>query len=141
MMKRPAPTRQHHEKFCLTERWILVTDARGRTVGHHTTYKLVTPLGDVLRTRVSHPVNRTSYAPSMWSHILRDQLRVTADEFWVCVLEGTLPDRGARVVPEAALPLHLVARLVRELGMTRQAIAGLNVEEARTLLDGDSSPE
>ncbi len=128
------PTRDDHEKFCVTEGWTLVTDARGRAVGHHATYKLITPTGDVLRTRISHPVNRSTYAPSMWSHILRDQLQVTAGEFWSCVLDGTRPDRGALVVPDAALPLHLVARLVRELGLTREEIAGLSVEDASRCL-------
>src|SRR5690606_35156640 len=127
------PTRKHHEKFCLAEGWTLVTDARGRAVGHHTTYKLVTPTGDVLRTRISHPANRTTCAPAMWSHILRDQLRVTADEFWSCLLEGTLPDRGAPVVPDAALPLHLVTRLVRELSLSRPEVAGLSIDEAQGL--------
>lgn len=140
MTTRPAPNRQHHEKFCVTEGWILVTDARGRAVGHHATYKLVTPIGDGLRTRISHPVNRTTYAPSMWSHILRDQLQVAANVFWACVLHGTRPDRGALAVPDAALPLHLVARLVRELGLTREEIAGLSVEDAsRRLTDQTDS--
>ena len=134
MTKHPAPTRKHHEKFCITEGWTLVSDARGRAVGHHTTYKLVTPTGDVLRTRISHPVNRTTYAPAMWSHILRDQLHVAADEFWACALDGSRPDRGAPVVPDAALPLPLVARLVRELGLSREEIAGLGLDEARKLL-------
>ena len=138
MTKRPAPTRQHHEIFCVTEGWALVTDARGRAVDRHATYKLVTHDGDVLRTRISHPVNRTTYAPSMWSHILCDQLQLTAGEFWSCVLDGTLPDRGALVVPDAALPLHLVARLVRELGLTREEIAGLSVEDASRRL-GDQT--
>jgi hypothetical protein len=137
MTKRPAPTRKDHEKFCLTEGWALVTDARGRAVGHHTTYKLVTPTGDVLRTRISHPANRTTYAPAMWSHILRDQLRVTADEFWSCLLGGTLPNRGVPKVPDTALPLHLVTRLVRELGLSRSEVAGLSIDEARGLLDQD----
>jgi hypothetical protein len=136
MTKHPAPTRQHHEKFCLTEGWIVVTDARGRAVGHHTTYKLMTPTGDVLRTRISHPANRTTYAPAMWSHILRDQLHVTTEEFWSCVLTGTLPDRGAPKVPDAALPLHLVSRLVRELGLSREEIAGLSLDEACKRLEG-----
>lgn len=143
MTKRPPPTRQHHKKFCLTEGWALVTDARGRAVGHHATYKLVIPAGDVLRTRISHPVNRTTYAPSMWSHVLRDQLQVTANEFWVCVLDGVCPDRGAWVVPDAALPLHLVSRLVHERGFSRQEVAGLSVEDAWAVLNakGDTQQQ
>ncbi len=135
MSKRPAPTRKHHEKFCVAEGWIRVTDARGRAVSHHATFTFATPQGDILRTRISHPIGRKTYAPSMWGHILRDQLRVSVNDFWACVLDGALPDRGAPKVPDAALPLPLVARLVRERGLSREEIAKLGAEEARALLE------
>lgn len=135
MSRFPAPTRKHHEKFCIVEGWTRVTDARGRAVSHHATFTFATPQGDVLRTRISHPIGRETYAPSMWAHILRDQLRVLAQEFWACVLKGDLPDRGAPRVPDAALPLLLVARLVRERGLSREEISKLSVEEAREMLN------
>lgn len=135
MSRFPAPARKHHEKFCVVEGWARVADARGRTVSHHATFTFATPQGDVLRTRISHPIGRETYAPSMWSHILRDQLRVSAGEFWACVLKGELPDRGAHKVPGAALPLALVARLVRELGLSREEIARLTLSRARELLE------
>lgn len=137
--KRPAPKRKLHERFCVAESWLVVSDARGRASGHHVTFRLVLPSGDVLRTRISRPVDRSSYAPSMWSHILRDQLRVSAGEFWACVLDGELPDRGGPVVPDSALPLHVVARLVRELGLTQEEIAGLGLDEANRLLSDPGS--
>ncbi len=129
------PARDDHERFCTVEGWTRVTDARGRTVSHHATFTFATPQGDVLRTRISHPIGRETYAPSMWSHILRDQLGVSAQEFWACVLKGEPPNRGASQVPDAALPLALVARLVRERGLSRDEIARLSVEEARELLE------
>lgn len=135
MSRHPAPTRKHHEKFCVTEGWIRVTDARGRAVSHHATFTFATPQGDILRTRISHPIGRETYAPSMWGHILRDQLRVSENDFWACVLDGVLPDRGAPKIPDAALPLPLVARLVRERGLSRAEIAKLSAEEARALLE------
>ena len=140
MSKHPAPTRKHHEKFCVTEGWTRVTDARGRAVSHHATFTFATPQGDILRTRISHPIGRDTYAPSMWAHILRDQLHVSADEFWACVLKGAQPDRGAPKIPDAALPLPLVARLVRELGLSREEIAKLSAETARELLERDRGP-
>lgn len=45
------------------------------------------PDGRVLRTRVSHPVDRTDYGKSLWSHILRDQLEVSEAQFWECVCQ------------------------------------------------------
>jgi hypothetical protein len=39
----------------------------GRTGTHHVTYELDLIDGGVLRTRISHPVDRSSYGRSMWS--------------------------------------------------------------------------
>jgi hypothetical protein len=72
--------------------------ARGRTGTHYVTYELGLPDGRILRTRISHPVDRNAYGSSLWSHILRDQLGVSEEEFWACVRDGIKPDRG---VPEA----------------------------------------
>ncbi len=135
MSKHPAPTRELHRKFCLVEGWRLVANARGHAVAHHETFKLATPQGEILRTRISHPAGRQTYSPTMWSHILRDQLHVTPAEFWACVANGTLPDRGAIRIPDSALPLSLVSRLVKDLGMSRSEIAKLTSDEARALLN------
>ena len=134
MSRHPAPTRQLHERFCVVEGWAPVMDARGSAVSHHTTYKFGTPQGDVLRTRISHPVGRETYSSALWAHILRDQIRVTAAEFWACVQDGVLPDRGLPKIPDDALPLPLVARLVNELGLSRADIAGLTLPDAMARL-------
>src|SRR3954469_23640834 len=95
----PRPTRQDHEEFCRTEGWRPVRDARGRTGTHHITYEFDLPDGRVLRTRISHPPDRSGYGAAIWSHILRDQLQVSEAEFWRCVRDGTGPDRGAPALP------------------------------------------
>nr|MDQ3359991.1 hypothetical protein [Actinomycetota bacterium] len=50
--------------------------------------------GRVLRTRVSRPANRESYGPALWKPILTEQLSVTEEQFWACVKDRRLPDRG-----------------------------------------------
>jgi hypothetical protein len=82
----PQPTRKDHQNYCLNEGWTQIRNARGKS-GHHVTFELTLPDGRVLRTRISHPPNRQTYGPSMWAHILRDQLHVSEDEFWACVRE------------------------------------------------------
>ncbi len=126
----PPGTRDAHEKFCTTEEWAPVKNARGQKVRHHVTYELGLHDGRILRTRVSRPVNRTTYGPSLWSAILRDQLEVTADIFWECVNEGILPDRGAPEVPAEALPLSLVVQLTRTAGLSEEAVAAMSKAEA-----------
>jgi hypothetical protein len=122
----PAPTRSDHETFCATEGWELVRDARGRTGTHHVTYELHVHDGRILRTRISHPPDRTTYGKSVWSHILRDQLGVSEAEFWACVQDKVKPDRGKPKVPEEALPADLVHLLMTRLGLGEADVAEMS---------------
>ncbi|MCU1417069.1 MAG: cytotoxic translational repressor of toxin-antitoxin stability system [Schumannella sp.] len=132
MSKHPAPDRERHDDFCVIERWEIVHGSKGKPVQHHRTYELVIPSGDILRTRISKPVDRTTYSASMWSAILRDQLKVTNDEFWACVQNKVLPDRGGAVAASnpKALPLHLLNELIERVGMTPEDAIALTLEEA-----------
>lgn len=135
MSRYPAPTREHHDDFCTVERWTLVRGATGKPVSHHRTYELTLWDHRILRTRISQPVDGSTYGPAVWSHILRTQLETTAETFWACVQNGILPDRGApgvREVPEA-LPLHLYRELQR-LGVEDAEIAALTPAAAADLL-------
>lgn len=126
----PQPTRQFHEKFCQVEEWTPVRDARGRAGTHHITYELGLRDGRILRTRISHPVDRTTYGPSIWRHILRDQLQVTDAEFWRCARDGVKPDRGEPEVPAEALPAELVYLLIHRVGLDETAVAAMTKDEA-----------
>jgi hypothetical protein len=126
----PSPTREDHERFCRIEQWNRVRDARGRSGTHHVTYELGLPDGRVLRTRISHPVDRTNYGPSMWGHILRDQLHVDEATFWACVRDGVKPDRGMPTPPAQALPAELVHLLISKVGLDEREVAAMGKEEA-----------
>ena len=129
-MKCPQPTRQDHDKFCNVEGWTPVRDARGRTGTHHVTYELPLPDGRVLRTRISHPPDRTTYGSSLWSHILRDQLGVTEEAFWACVRDGIKPNRGLPEAPPGALPADLVHLLINRVGLAEPEVAAMSKAEA-----------
>ncbi|KAA8890315.1 cytotoxic translational repressor of toxin-antitoxin stability system [Nocardia colli] len=129
-MSWPQPTRERHEQFCKVEGWARVRDARGRTGTHHVTYEFGLPDGRTLRTRVSHPVNRTTYGSAIWAHILRDQLAVVEESFWQCVLDGRLPDRGIPEVRGESLPADLVHLLISRAGLAENEIAAMTRAEA-----------
>ena len=143
-MSWPQPTRAHHEKFCRIEGWRPVRDARGRTGTHHCTYELDLPDGRILRTRISHPPDRTDYGPGIWRHILRDQLDVSEEQFWTCVRDGIPPGRAAANLPAHALPAEVVHLLLTRVKLTQADVAMLSLEQAVARLaqywtDGDQS--
>jgi len=126
----PSPTRKDHETFCQVEKWRRARDARGRTGTHHLTYELDLVDGRILRTRISHPVDRNEYGQSMWKHILRDQLEVTEARFWACVNHGVRPDRGMPQPTATALPADLVHMLISRVGVSESDVAGMSKDEA-----------
>lgn len=126
----PQPTRQDHQEFCHTEGWTPVRDARGRTGTHHVTYELNLPDGRVLRTRISHTPDRSTYGVSLWSHILRDQLAVTEEEFWACVRDNRKPNRGTPQPPAQTLPADLVHLLITRVGLDEAEVATMSKTEA-----------
>ncbi|MEU7916564.1 cytotoxic translational repressor of toxin-antitoxin stability system [Microbispora bryophytorum] len=126
----PQPTREDHERFCKAEGWRRIRDARGRTGTHHVTYELDLPAGGILRTRISHPPDRTTYGPSLWAHVLRDQLQVSEEEFWDCVRDGVVPDRGGPQAPPEALPADLVHLLIHRVGLTDAEVARMSKDQA-----------
>lgn len=126
----PAPTREAHDAFCKVEGWEQVRDAQGRTGTHHVIYELQLHDGRILRTRVSHPVNRDTYGASLWSHILRDQLDVDQATFWACVQEGKKPDRGAPEPPPEALPADLVHLLLTRVRLSQAEVAAMSKDQA-----------
>jgi len=131
LSKHPAPNRDHHDTFCVIEKWEIVRGSRGKPVTHHRTYELTLSNGDVLRTRISQPIDRTTYSAAMWAHILRDQLAVTATVFWDCVQNGVLPDRGGPPAANPnALPLHVLNQLVVRLGMSPEEAAAVPLADA-----------
>lgn len=130
-MSWPTPTRQDHLRFCEIEGWSAVRSSKGKTGTHHDTYELILESGDVLRTRISRPPDRTNYGQSIWKHILRDQLRVSEAEFWECLETGNPPQRGAIEEPEKEpIPTGVVWNLVNRVGISEEEVAAMNRDEA-----------
>lgn len=127
-----AASRRDHDRFCKTEGWDEVRNAQGGKVEHHITYELALPDGRILRTRISRPADNTTYGLSLWKHILTEQLDVTEAEFWACLRDKQLPDRGAATTepPAQALPASLVHQLIHVAGVPENDVAGMSLERA-----------
>ena len=134
-MSWPPPTREAHQCFCINEGWQQTRNARGSTGSRHVTFEITLPDGRVMRTRISHPPDRTAYGISVWRHILKDQLDVQESAFWACVNDGVKPSRGMPTPLKEALPAQLVALLIRRVGLPESEVAALTRDEAMTRLD------
>jgi hypothetical protein len=55
---------------------------------------------------------------------------VTEDEFWSCIRDGELPDRGVIEIPSAALPADVVHLLILRAGLAEGEVAAMYREEA-----------
>jgi hypothetical protein len=99
------------------------------------TYEFILPDGSTLRTRISHPPDRTDIGPALWSHILRDQLRVSEAEFWSCVRDGTHPQRAGGRDTRASLPAELAYLLIHRVGLSDDEVAEMSRDEAVARLD------
>lgn len=126
----PAATREDHRRFCESEGWQLVRSATGNRSTHHETYELALPEGDVLRTRISRPPDRTVYGSGLWSHILRDQLLVSQQEFWQCVNDGIPPPRSRPVAPTLSIPTEVLYLLKLRVGLTDDQLADMTAKAA-----------
>lgn len=130
-MSWPSPTRQDHLRFCQIEGWSEVRSSKGKTGTHHDTYELTLESGDVLRTRISRPPDRTDYGKGIWSHILRDQLKVSEAEFWECLDTGHPPKRGGIEEPEKdPIPTGVVWNLLNRVGLSEVEVAAMERDEA-----------
>lgn len=138
-----AGTRSDHNTFCQTEKWVLVRDAQGRPVRHHVTYELPLPDGRILRTRISRPVDKTTYGPALWRSILRDQPDVGEEAFWACVRHKQLPERGGppAAPPETSLPTGLVHQLIHVAGVSEHEITTMTLAQALARMNDHWSRE
>lgn len=129
-MSWPAPTRADLQRFCTNEGWREVRNARGGAGTHHITYELALADGRILRTRISRPPDRSEFGPSVWRHILREQIDVSEDEFWACVNDGIKPSRGKIEPPKESIPLEVANLLIHRVGLSEAELAELTRDEA-----------
>lgn len=129
-MRFGAATRDDHRRFCESEGWRLVRSATGKRSTHHETYELELPSGDILRTRISRPPDRTAYGSGLWSHIPRDQLQVRPEEFWQCVSDGIVPPRSQPVAAQHSIPTEVLYLLRERVGLGDDQLAELTAETA-----------
>ncbi len=128
-------------RFCQIDGWWCTADAPGSRVAKHVVWVKTLPDGMVLRVAISK--GRGEYTRLLFAQILKHELRVNGRDFWRAVDKGVAPARpeqaGTRRPEGAALPLALVARLLRA-GYAESDLHGLTREQAESLPTNTESP-
>jgi hypothetical protein len=100
----------------------------GSKTGDHWRYSKELPDGSRLRTKVSHGV-RDEIGPSLFGHVLRDQLHVDEATFWAVVRGRAKPQEPSTPAP-TPIPGWLVQRLIMTVGLPEDDVRSMGPEEA-----------
>lgn len=115
------PTYKELKRFGEVEGW--------ETVHHR--YLFVTPIGEILYTRISHG-NEQIYSLDLFKHILREQLQIEESQFWDAVDKGIKPKRPT----PTATPQHqgidakLARNLITKVGLSQTELADMTQANA-----------
>jgi len=122
-------SRLDHNRFCEIEGWRAVP-RKPDEVRQVIIYELELPNGRTLRTEVRRPPNDDLYGPFLWNHTLTTELEVTGKQFWECVRDQQLPDRGgvSPKPPAGALSAGMVSMLIN-LGIPEDRVRGMTAED------------
>ncbi len=125
-----TPTWGEVEEFCGYDGW------KQRPESGHRFFQKVLEDGRVLETHTSIGSSKTM-SPGRFKAILRDQLKVTEDQFWEVLQTGKPAQRPAPVsVQEPSGHAACVVRVLKlELHKTEEEIGRLGREEARRLVE------
>lgn len=130
-MTRPPPREpswDEVEAFARADRW-----RHNRESGHAQWEKLL-PGGVLLQLPMSRGGDKTM-SPGRFRQILRDQLKVTREQFWDAIRTGEPVDRSAPTEePTVQHPVWVMSVLVNDLHMSAAEIEALSPEEAEALV-------
>jgi hypothetical protein len=131
------PTYAEHRRFCEVDGW-QDKDAKSRKKkGDHHRYTKPLPDGRVLYTRVSHGSGEYKN-PDFWESIRREQLQVSASDFWAAVDAGVAPARTVAQPPPPEgepIDLWLVKNLKEMVGLDEKVIGAMTPNQAQKAWD------
>lgn len=130
-MTRPPPREpswDEIEAFAKADDWI-----PNRDTGHAQWMKLL-PGGDLLQLPISRGGDKTM-SPGRFRQILRDQLKVTREQFWEAIKTGNPVGRPAPVeAPAIEHPTWVMRVLAVDVHLTAEEIGALSPDEAQALV-------
>lgn len=126
------PTFAQLRRFVAVEGWQDKDALSRKKAGDHHRYVFTTPTGERLYTRISHGRGQIR-DPGLFEHILRDQLKVEAEQFWAAVDRGEAPRRptpASAVAGPGAMDAKLARALITKAGLSPGDLVGLSQDDA-----------
>jgi hypothetical protein len=127
-----VPTFRDLKRYVERSGWTLVErHSRGRSVtGDHWRCEKELPDGTILRTKVSHGLNK-QIGDDLFARILRDQLQITRAQF-EAALAGDSPEepRASTSPIGPSVPGWLVQRLIETAGIGEEEVRTMSRDEA-----------
>ena len=126
--------------FCRVDGWVRKADKPGVAVRKHEVWTKPLPDGHTLRVVISK--GRGEYPPQMMNWIIKHELRVTEQEFWMAVHDGVAPGRPdpRPQLPRGAVLPHGLVRSLLAAGYSGADLTGLTLEQAERLPKQASRP-
>jgi len=121
-----TPKFRELKKFVTVEGWTDKDVASGKSTGDHYRYVFTTPTGERLSTRISHGSGQIQ-DPDLFKHILRDQLKVSEEQFWAAVDAGVIPvrEQPGIIRDKSALDAKLARNLISKVGLSPAELVGM----------------
>jgi hypothetical protein len=125
----PVPTWGDIDAFCAADEWT----ADRKT--DHVFWEKVLPSGEILSTHRSFGTSQ-EIGPDLFRRILREQLKVSRDDFWAAIRTRKPVDRPVELDVDTApvYPGWVIAGLTQR-GLTPEEIRKLSPDEARRKLE------
>jgi len=123
----PAPTWAHIEAFCNADEWQEVRET------DHVHWEKVLPSGEVLKTHRSFAADK-AISLGRFSLILREQLKVSREEFWRAIETGNPVDRPVELDEQPPEYPAWVIWGLRGYGITEDQVRQMSPAEAEAPL-------
>ena len=126
------PTYKEIRKFVEVEGWVNKDSASKKKTGNHFRFTFITPDGQSLYIFISHGRGQIQ-DPKLFTHILRSELKVSANQFWEAVDHGVIPRRSSQSGSSSMIEFKLMRKLLTIAGVSPSKLERISQVEAEKL--------